>query len=318
MMNRAWETLKGRLARPGPGRSKPRGASSRASRARVIRAPVPRRPAERARHYLAWIPAHMGVLLAAASTAVMGLVFWQFLFQTTYFEIDEWLIVGNGRVSAGEARAMASGVYEPGGELPLLTEFDVAAARDRLESHPAVFAARVQRVWPNTVAIVLHERETAALYLGASRAYAVDIEGVAFAEASTDEILDPSFAVLTAADLGDIGVGEVLPADFFETAMTYHAVIGNRRELSAVRRVFDEPSEYYWEGGSGLTLVLENGARLRCGHAAPSVTLPKAEALARKLGGLANVGAADLRLETHIPWRPRSLRPGAEAVARGG
>ncbi len=95
------------------------------------------------------------------------------------FTVDWIDVSGAHRVTASQV-AMLIGV-EPGTSLASL---DLEAARAALEADPWIASARLHRMWPNRLAVVIEERVPVALW---------QVDGV-------HRVIDPTGTVITSAD----------------------------------------------------------------------------------------------------------------------
>ena len=272
------------------------------------REPVPRRPIARLVHYVRAIPNIIVPAAVLAALALLALVFWQFLYSSDYFIVTSWQVFGTDRLSKEEIIAITAGQSDA----PIhLLGYDLDAAQEMLTAHPALHHAKLRRTWPNQIDILVHERKPEALLVGKRATYLIDCEGIVFARAQPEEMLEPGLPILTGAADRTYELGEALDPAFRDDALVYAGALG----------AIDGPlagqlSEIHWEPGAGVTLFLRGGTRLVCGDLSPAETLPKAEALAGKLHGLATVDSADLRIDSHVPWKPfPAAAPAAGDVA---
>ncbi len=287
------------------------GSSSRGSgRVRMLASPsrdaVPRGLAGRARYYTGKLPslpslsggrwAMLGVM--AAACVGLGFLFQAFLLESDYFEVRDWAVENNERLTPEEVTRLARG-----GDVdwPVnLFAFEPGEAEDLLRTHPVIRNASVLREPPNTVRLIVQERKERAVMLDSGgRGLLVDVEGVLFAEARTAELLDKRLPVLTMGGGQTWNVGDRLPPDFMRLVMEYKGTL-----LASVSPLVTQVSEYHWSEEQGLVLVMRSGARLVCGRLGPEATLYKAEGLMGKYPKLAGIMTADLRIDSHIPWLP--------------
>lgn len=311
------KTLTGFLRGLGPGAERPGVAassssaprpssSSRTSSARVptgraSRDAVPRQPIARLRHHVGRTPRVLWALGLVALVVVVGVWMQRFLFHSNYFVIQDWQVEGTQRLAPDEVRLLAAGTTDAEPLLNLI-QFSPRAAEARLLEHPVIRGAQVRRVFPHRVVVTIDERRQTALHPGAQTTWLVDDDGVLFAEATPAELLDPALPILTvAAELTSTprAVGDRLPDEFHTMARLYLATMDEARS-----RLSDEVAELHWDPATGLALVLNSGTRLRCGWLPPSETLPKAEALWARWGAMPNADYADLRLDSHVAWKP--------------
>ncbi|MCB2154372.1 cell division protein FtsQ/DivIB [bacterium] len=296
--HRAIEIFRTRYGNAGRSRTP---TASGAVRRLSPRQPVPRKFLPRLAHYVRAIP---NMIVPAAIVLALGLllvVFWQFLYSSQFFLVTKWQVYGADRLSDEEVVAIAKGQYED----PIhLLGYDLDEAQAKLTAHPALHHAKLRRTWPNQIDILVHERKPEAVLIGKRATYLVDCEGVVFARALPNELLDSRLPILTGPSERTYELGEALDPAFRDNTLLYAGAMA-----AAGGPLEDRLSEIHWEPGTGITLYLRGGTRLVCGARAPSETLPKAEALAEKLDGLATVDYADLRLDTHVPWKAFPIVP---------
>ena len=284
-------------------KSKRRGKDARAASSvnkkpgnKVSRDAVPRGAYARLKYYARFVPWNAGWIGAGVIAVLVATIFYQFLFQSRHYEVDQWDFAGLDRLTTEEAVRIASG--DPEGEAHLL-KLSLDEARERLAAHPAVYDAHLRKFFPNRVEGIVKERKERALLISKAGAYLVDVEGVVFARAKPNELRDTTLPVFTGPTDQMIEVGESLDPEFRDRALLYAETIERTGGL-----LDDKLSEIHWEPGEGITLYLRGGARLLCGNREPWETLPKLEALSREIGSVALIDYADLRLDTDLPWRP--------------
>lgn len=281
----------------------PRRRPSRVASA-PLREPVPKPLGARTLHYLQKIPRNLPVVLSTLGVIAFGAVFLQYLFHSSYFNVRHWEIVGSERLNEELVRALVSDGVE---EIALL-QFSTEDALARLTGHPVVHHAYVRKLYPDGLQVVLQERRPRALLVCTGGAFLVDIEGVLIERASHADLLKPELPILTSSQAWEIG--DRLPEHFIGPALLYVETLGE-----AISPLAGQLSEIHWSSEQGITLYLLGGTRLVCGGLAPRETLPRAAALASKLGGLGAVDYADLRLENDLPWRPFPV-PAQQQAAR--
>lgn len=140
---------------------------------------------------LAVLGAVLAGLLAVAGLG--GLLVWQQLGQSAFFQITSIRIEGNVRTTKKEVLAL-SGVDVHSNLLAL----SAGKVRARIETHDWIEAAEVRRDWPNRLEITVQERRPLALLNLPAGLYYTDRSGVPFAGALPPEDLD--FPVITGLD----------------------------------------------------------------------------------------------------------------------
>lgn len=285
-------------------------ADRRTSRRRLLKSPsrdaVPRNAMARARFSLERLPrlrrisGGRWIAIAAGIGALVGTsaLFRAFLLESEYFEVREWPVENVQRLPPEEVVALARG-----GDVdwPInLFAFEPGEAVEKLKSHPVIRDAKVWREPPGTVRMMVQERRQRAVFLApGGRGLLADMDGVLFAEATTEEMLDRELLLLTTASTMHVNVGDRLPEDLVARALEYHGTLRN-----SVSPLADQVSEYHWSEELGLVLVMRSGARLICGRLRPEETLFKAEGLLDKYPRLRGISSADLRVDSHVPWMP--------------
>jgi len=150
-------------------------------------APYRRRPARRNRLAASW-PLRPLFLAAAASlfaiAAAAGL--WYVAAHSPFFRVAEVAVEGELR------RLDASTVQELSGitAQTSLCAFSVRRVQQRLEAHPWIERARVERCWPDRVRLVVRERRPLALVVRQGRLFYVDRRGRIFAPVEAGDLLD--------------------------------------------------------------------------------------------------------------------------------
>lgn len=206
--------------------------------------------------------------------------------RSSLLDVDRVQVSGAAQTSASEVQAaLGAGPGAP------MHEVDPSGSVERLEALPWVSEARVSRLWPGTVRVVLVEREAIARAQHPDGWALIDGEGRVLAVAPTS----PSdLPVLTGAAPG--APGAQLGADDRETLAALdglpEAVAGEVVELA--------------RGRDGVTLAFESG---------PCVVLGDASDLAAKAVA---AGAIRARVDGDGPARLDVRVPTAPALTRGG
>lgn len=240
-----------------------------------------------------------------ASLVLCGL-FARYIFTSDAYRVDEWVVRGASRISEREALRLA-GMMED--DPPHILLYRLRDAEISVESHPVVHGARITREFPGRLVVSIRERIESAIVVTPTGSWLVDAEGVLFAPAGYDALRDdlPLFSI---ADGREYAAGMELDSVSRDAMFLYHETLDRTPGVTA-----REISEIHWDGEQGIVLFLEGGARLVCGRQEPEDTLPRAEALGRKLGGFTGIDYADLRIDSHVPWRPVLSPDGERALA---
>lgn len=122
--------------------------------------------------------------VAAFSTPFLGARAFEYLMSTGHFMVREVLVDGARHLTEGEVLALAG--IEAGTHV-LAT--DLSAMGRRLEAHPWVARARVERELPDKLVLHLHEHRAVA-YVALDEVMLVDNGGEPFARAETGELYD--------------------------------------------------------------------------------------------------------------------------------
>lgn len=138
----------------------------------------------------------LNVLLAVVCAVVWGLV----VLRSPLFDVDRVQVVGAGRTAEAEAAA-ASGIRtgDP------LVGVDLAGAESALAALPWVEEARVSRLWPGTVRVVLTERTPLATQAHAGGWAVVDASGRVL------EVVPEAPDLLVLEGLAEVAPGARLP-----------------------------------------------------------------------------------------------------------
>jgi len=120
-----------------------------------------------------WRPSK-GLVYGAAAACTLGVLgyggFW--LWSSPVFKVSHIEVRGNESIAT-------STVVESAGLLgQSMFDADLAAAQTALYQQPLVNSVRIERDWPNTVAIVIEERKTWGTWEQSGVKYRIDREGV--------------------------------------------------------------------------------------------------------------------------------------------
>ena len=191
-----------------------------------------------------WITLIALLILLAVGAAVVGAL------NSPLMEIRSVSVSGAQRVSPDAVAQLAA----LSGENFLLA--DLSAARERIRQQPLIKDARVSREWPNSIHVVITEREPWVRWQAQGEIWAVDREGVVLegVEASQDSIL-----VRQVSSLPAIRAGAVVGLDAVDLIQ--------RIEDIGVPRKGPEIVAFEWSLRTGLTVVTRHG-RVTFGDAA--------------------------------------------------
>ncbi len=133
-----------------------------------------------------WLAALLVVLLAAGAAGGLVAGAWYALCRSGLFWVTDVVVEGELR------RLDAPAVQELAGITPQtsLVGFSTAAVRGRLEAHPWIERAQVDRLWPDRVRITVRERRPLALVLRQGSLFYVDARGRIFAPVEPGDLLD--------------------------------------------------------------------------------------------------------------------------------
>lgn len=144
------------------------------------------------------------VLLALGGVLVQGLVA---LTQSPALKLEEYEVIGNRRVSGQELIDVAA--LEPGRHLFTISTSDVVA---RLLGVPWISKARVERILPSKIRIVVVERTARVVVRTASGSYLVDSQGIVLQQGEEDLVV-----------LEDLPVDGLIPGERIEHPTFQHA-----------------------------------------------------------------------------------------------
>lgn len=214
-----------------------KGTAGRNSRLSLVQ-PRPeakrRRPLKRV--VLLFLFLGMGLLLFKAGEA--------------YCRVEKITVTGNVRLS--EAEVISQSGIKKGTSLLLLQSGN---AEKKLAAHPEVCSVAVNRSFPSTVHISVHEREAEASLLDQNRFWLIDREGVLFAEQPHPA---ESLPVITGAEADEISVGKPLAHGKKSTVLCIF--------LEALSRVpLLEPAELNLSDPGNLVLYTGDGRRVLLG-----------------------------------------------------
>lgn len=252
------------------------------------------------------------VPLAAIGVIALGVGFVQYLRETPYFHLQSVAIRGMDRLPEQQVRAFLethAGIAE-GASLLLVDPEDVA---QRLTALPEVRRAHVRHIWPDQMVVDLEERVAVGIYVSESASMVFDKTGLLFAASRASDLLNSMMPIVTgmAAD-PPLEVGKELPSMAFRRAMEYAGTIRN-----ASPRLAERVAELHWDDVAGLTVLLDDGARFRCGHRPAAETGPVIEALLARAGNR-RIAHANLVAREHaaVRWIEPPAPPQAATVAR--
>ena len=246
-------------------------------------------------HYGRWIPRPKITWVAYAMLAAMAYPFVWFVAESDYFAVKNWNITGAERLSVTEVR-WALGITE--NAQPNIFAFHKGEAVEMLAEHPAIQTAAVVKQFPDTIELVVYERIPVALVVTSEGLFVTDRAARLFANANVTDLKDTSLPVVNISGSGPLKLGDTLPEEALEAALLYN---GTFKKMG--HQLLFETSEYSYQAGVGLTLVLRQGTRLMCGLLPPSQTIPKYETLLQSLPPKEMVDYADLRIDNHIPYK---------------
>ena len=139
----------------------------------VIGSNGPRGPRFRKPPTLSWRPSR-GFVLLAALTSVFALfgygAFW--IYTSPIFKISDVEVTGNSRVSTPTI-VNASGVVGQS-----MFNADLSRVQRELYALPLIFHVSIERNWPNTIRIVVDERQAWGTWFQDAVEYTIDREGV--------------------------------------------------------------------------------------------------------------------------------------------
>lgn len=265
---------------------------------RLHRSPIPKRWSDRlarVREAMRRAPWALPVFLL---TVGMSVLFLRFLHQSPFFEMEELEIEGLART---DQRAIEK--FLPRDEDPQVSLLQVQprALEDALRTLPAVRNSRVERHWPSRLRIEVEEYHPVALVSGAGGVFHAAANGRVLDAATAAEWTAQSDPLLTGLDRGDLKPGMMLDAE------KLYAMLATSLTLKAANpALYQRLSEIHWDGALGISLVFDTGLRALIGHRPIEDAGPVLERfLAEDRSRLDRAALVDLRLDSHLAWKPR-------------
>lgn len=165
-----------------------------------------------------------------------------------------WVTVQNVEVSGAESVDPQAVVNAAGVSGQNIFRADLSGARTRVEALPQVKSASVSRSLPNTVKIVVNERQPAAFWMLGGRRYVVDADGVVLAGG-----LPPEGAPI----IEETTAGKTLaPGDHVDAGALD---VANRLLATSERSLGMRVVNFQFQALDGLTAVFDNGLRVTFG-----------------------------------------------------
>jgi len=198
------------------------------------------------------------------------------------FVVEHVDIVGDGRVSEGEVKAMLgveSGDY--------LFDMDIKNAQKRIESISWVEKAVVRRLWPNRIDVHIVERRPYALW---------QRDGVM-------QVADKTGVIVTDANLEDFGsLPLVVGAGGAQHAQAFLEILAAHEVLNAQTEAVIYVSEQRWD-----IILKDGGPRILLPVNNPGESLSKLDDYVEKHGLLTlDLERIDMRVEGRLTLRPRT------------
>lgn len=264
------------------------------------REPVPRGLAPKIRHYGKWAPRINVPIIVLLMVAALAFPVWQFCKQSTYFHVNHWNIQGLERLTESEIKWLVGAQND----VPInLIEYDAKEAEKLILTHPGIYYCQVDKSFPETLDIVIFEREPEAILITEKGMLLVDAEGIAFSQARSEDVMTTNLPILTLGKGEDVKLGEGIDHYFRDQAFLYFETL-----QKTGNPLLFEVSEFHHEHARGLTLILRDGTQLFCGLLPPSQTIPKYEGLLQEIGEDTTVRYVDLRIDSHVPYLPGNPR----------
>jgi cell division protein FtsQ len=181
------------------------------------------------------------VLLLAVGLGGYGVV------NAGFFRVDSVRVEGAVNLSVADI------VQVTGARGQNLYNVDLAAAQRRVRELPGIRQARVERVWPRTVRVIIEERVPVAVWRAGSAFHAVDADGVVL-----DFYADPSMLTIHQTDsTGGLLAGDRVDGDAVALALRLRERLPSAIGQQAVR--------FEWTQHAGLEVQTDKGVRVRFG-----------------------------------------------------
>lgn len=240
--------------------------------------------------------------LFALALAGVGALAGRALAVNPAWRVSEVSFVGATRATEGELRHLSdlrSGAH--------LLRADLDRAVEGVSRHPWVRAANARRVYPGTIEITVEEYQP-VLMLALDRLWYVDVTGVPFMPATTDDL---DYPVLTGLDPKQAEADPDLGRAVIDGALRVLVAWNDRAlapgsELAAGAAI----SEVHFSPSHGYDLVLRSGTRLILGFGDPAVPLGRLDRLVKAGLDLARPQDVDLDMKSVAVATPLPARPG--------
>jgi cell division protein FtsQ len=234
------------------------------------------------------VPRHAGSIAAAALVAGFvgygvvlgghGPALLDFVTARSGFQISAVRLTG--QIETSDSALLAALSIEPGGSL---LAFDVAAARDRLETLPWIASATIRKLYPDALSVEVTEKQAFARWHNGERVFLIDRQGVLI----TDEF-DLSYDTLPLV----AGRGAPELAEAAMAMVAEHEVLADR--VAALVRIGDRRWDVLLTDGPTIRLPEE-------GQEAALQEVVRLEAQAKLLQR--DIAIVDLRIPDRITIR---------------
>lgn len=182
--------------------------------------------------------------------ALLGVRFWEFLREGTYFQLREIRVAGDTRGEREELLARLD--VRIGDNLLMMSKQDV---RRRVEAHPWVRRARVGKHLPDVLSIEIEERTPVALLSNAreSTLYGLDEEGCVLPQLPRTELAEKGFLVVTGVPPAISFPGNLIEFPTPEPVMVAVRAVRESRWLAGA------VAEIHWDPEKGYLLYPRRG-----------------------------------------------------------
>lgn len=275
----------------------PRPPEPRIVAAHPARQPLPRQLAGRIRIAAAYCRKLPLLPIGIVWVLFLGIGVSRYIANAPYFQIGDVALAGTSRLDSDK---VLGHLQDKTGACvgASLIQLDGDSVHETLAAIPEVREASVEKVWPNELRLWVVEREAAGILVSERGSFVFDRDGFVFSKASPKDFLKKDFLVLSGFKQAAPEPGRTLPTEAFHRINHYAKCFAK-----AAPSLKQQISEWHWDDEEGLTVVMDNGARIRCGERAPEDTGPVIESLLTLQEGKRRIQSATLVTSNHVAVR---------------
>ena len=227
---------------------------------------------------------------------LVGFQLYRFMYQSDYFQLQQ--VDLSGATDEVREEALALGGLKTDDPVNLI-QIQPSRMADRIQDHPKIKSASVQKIYPNQLKIVVEERQPVAI-VASRELYLIDADRIVLAQLVPGELAEYKLPFISGIQTAEITLGSEIDKPGLNDVLETIAY------LSDVDAEFaGQFSEFALNENREIVALLLDGLEVRFGRHHPLAKMPELELFIKRHQDLRKFEYVDLRFSNQIVYLPK-------------